>query len=319
MSETVYQKFLELEDFLPENRVSILEYICPICKGVLLDPQQDKKGHVFCKRCIELHLLTSNKCPVDDHELSKDKIDSILFIINILEKQSVYCKNRLRECDWKGNLRLLEPHLVNDCMKQFLNCPNDGCTIKVIRQDLQIHLENCNYRLVKCDYCQKDACLKRLSLHYDECLKYPLDCIQNCGKMIERNEMDSHLKFFCDNTMSNCPYSKFGCKTVFMKKFHKEHLTSNYDDHNFIIVDFYQKFQTELVETINKSRKNTDDLLDKITSVEKKMTDLTTTLNDIDGNDLLGKKIAKSNLISDAKIVKRKKLEELDNKLIINY
>ena len=73
------------------------------------------------------------------------------------------------------------------------------------------------------------------------------------------------------------------------------------------------------METINKSSKNTDDLLDKITSVEKKMTDLTTTLNDIDGNDLLGKKIAKSNLISDAKIVKRKKLEELDNKLIINY
>ena len=34
MKDIEYEKYLDLEDFLPENRVSILEYICPICKGL---------------------------------------------------------------------------------------------------------------------------------------------------------------------------------------------------------------------------------------------------------------------------------------------
>lgn len=319
MRDLEYEKYLELEDFLPENRVSILEYICPLCKGVLLDPRQDKKGHVFCKRCIEKHMLTSNKCPLDEHELTKDKIDSILFIINILEKQTVYCKNRLRDCEWKGNLKLLQPHLENDCMKQYLNCINEGCSINVIRQDLNIHLESCNFRLVKCNYCIKDACLQWLTLHFNDCGKYPLDCIQQCGQMIERCEMDNHITNQCNNTMLNCPYHKFGCKEELMKKEIKEHLMINYDEHNFIIIDFYDKFQSGLIESINRSRQNTDSLIEKISGAEKKMAELTGKMNDLDNNDILGKKLTNNNLINEAKVIKRKKLEELDNKFIINY
>ena len=320
MKDIEYEKYLDLEDFLPENRVSILEYVCPLCKGVLLDPRQDKKGHVFCKRCIDKHILNSSKCPLDNHELTKDKLDSILFIINILDKQTVFCKNRVRDCEWKGNLKLLDSHLENQCIKQFLCCPNDGCQIKVIREFLNTHLECCNYRLVNCNYCFKDTCLQRLNIHYNDCAKYPLDCIQQCEKMIQRCEMDYHIKNQCENTLLNCPYNKFGCISVFLKKELKDHLMSRYDEHNFIIVNFYEKFQEGVLESINKSRINTNSLIEKISGAEKKINEITCKITNVDNNNILGKKISKGNhLITENKIIKRKKIEELDNKLIINY
>jgi hypothetical protein len=319
MNGPEYEKYLVLEDFLPENRVSILEYICPLCKGVLMEPLQDKKGHVFCKRCIEKHLQISNKCPVDDHEISRDKIDSIMFIINILEKQTVYCKNRLKHCEWKGNLKLLEPHLETDCEKQDLGCPNEGCTVKVMRQDMNYHLENCDYRLVKCNYCYKDACLQRLNIHYEDCGKYPLDCIQLCGKMVERCEMDNHIKNTCDNTILNCPYIKFGCNTEIMKKDLKNHLNDFYDQHNFTVIQYYEKFQQEVQESINKFKQNTESLNEKISSAEKKISEFSSKCCETDGNDVLGKKLIKNSLTIDNKNIKKKKIDDLDNKLIINY
>ena len=98
--------------------------------------------------------------------------------------------------------------------------------------------------------------------------------------------------------MLNCPYHKFGCKTIFIKKNLNNHLMSNFDDHNFIIIDFYEKFQTSVQETINKSRQNTEYLIEKISGAEKKLTELTGKMNNVD-NDGLGKKLNKSNFIKE--------------------
>ena len=282
-----------------------------------MEPQQDKKGHVFCRRCIEKHLTISNQCPVEDHEISKDKIDSILFIINILEKQTVFCKNRNRECEWKGNLKLLEPHLFNECEKQDLNCPNEGCQVKIMRQDLSNHLENCDYRLVKCRYCMKDICLQKMNLHYNDCPQYPLVCIQLCGKMVQRCDMENHIKNNCDNTLLKCPYEKFGCVAELMKKDLSTHLMETSDEHNFAILTFQEKFQHEVIETISKVKSSSDLLNEKINQISKKM-------DEYEGNnDVLGKKAPPknplTNWINDVKNVKKKKLDESDNKLIYNY
>lgn len=32
------------------------EFVCPVCGGVVLDPQQNSCGHIYCLRCLR-HLL----------------------------------------------------------------------------------------------------------------------------------------------------------------------------------------------------------------------------------------------------------------------
>ena len=95
---------------------------------------------------------------------------------------------------------------------------------------------------------------------------------------------------------------------------------NRYDEHNFIIVNFYEKFQEGVLESINKSRINTNSLIEKISGAEKKINEITCKITNVDNNNIMGKKISKGNhLIAENKIIKRKKIEELDNKLIINY
>ena len=70
-----YEKQLSLEEFTPTSHKKLLQYICPLCNGILVEPLMDQKGHMFCEKCLSLYesnFSSKNKkliCPVSNHIL----------------------------------------------------------------------------------------------------------------------------------------------------------------------------------------------------------------------------------------------------------
>ena len=75
-----YEKQLTLEDFTHENHKKLLQYTCPLCDGILVEPLMDQKGHMFCKKCLSLYennFTSKNKkliCPLSNHILKKGNL-----------------------------------------------------------------------------------------------------------------------------------------------------------------------------------------------------------------------------------------------------
>jgi len=247
-----------------------------------------------------------------------DSFEPLVFVTNIMEKQKLFCKNRSRKCTWQGSLNQLENHLENGCEFQMLNCGNEDCTTQVMRKDLEDHHRDCEFRQVKCSYCEKDVSLAKLPLHFNDCGKYPLDCEQDCGAKIERAEMKKHFDNVCDNTKLNCPYAKYGCQDHYERKAQSDHLQMNYDKHNLLTIQYFEKFQEEVLTMINRTKKNGEEIKERMNQNEKKLSDLSKKMTEVENLDSLGKKTVRTGNSAEPTNFKRKK-ELTENNHVINY
>ena len=87
----------QLESYLKE-----LE--CPICCGIVNEPQQTSCGHLFCRECynrLEDDMRWGAKCPVckQDHNTVQDSFNERR--VKVLQ---VRCTNYQYGCQWVGNL-----------------------------------------------------------------------------------------------------------------------------------------------------------------------------------------------------------------------
>ena len=55
----IFEKQLDIINFLPECQEILRDYLCPLCEGVYKDPIIDQCNHVFCIQCIEKSLKGS--------------------------------------------------------------------------------------------------------------------------------------------------------------------------------------------------------------------------------------------------------------------
>jgi len=150
-----FQVQLRVEDFVPDSQSTVKEYICSFCEGVLVEPVVDHCGHIFCKKCIQIYLTVHQTCPHSNESLNETELTAMNFIEKILEKQTIYCKNKEKNCEWIGKYQFYDNHLKLECLKQNINCTNSGCSEEFMRGDKEKHLNDCEYRLVKCEYCIK--------------------------------------------------------------------------------------------------------------------------------------------------------------------
>ena len=98
----------EIISIIPQDKL-LEELTCPIClsifnEPVLVFPNQ----HIFCKKCLESCLKTSNKlfptCPLCNSEITS--IIKPQFINNILSSIQMKCAIKYKDkiCDFKGNV-----------------------------------------------------------------------------------------------------------------------------------------------------------------------------------------------------------------------
>lgn len=234
MNNVLTQHFvpnLTINEFLDECKIFVDSYSCPLCEGILLESVIDKCGHSFCKECMNTLLKETSKCPFTNNEL-KPPLSLNIIVNSVIEKQKVYCKNRGAGCGWIGKLSERKLHLSNDCTKEIIQCENyPNCTFKAPRDEVQIHLTQCEFRTIKCEYCEEKILYKNIEDHIKQCPNAPVECSNKCGMKVPLSKINYHIQNECGMTAVECPFGVVGCEFYDLRKTLKDHLDRDLERH----------------------------------------------------------------------------------------
>ncbi|KAK2918471.1 TNF receptor-associated factor 5 [Channa argus] len=190
------------------------EFVCPICRGVVLNPQQNSCGHIYCFHCLQALLesssLSSPVCPVDGTVITPAEVFQDNCCKREISSLEVFCTNN-PACTSVVTLQHLQDHL-RSCLYEQLQCTNPGCQMVLERRYLHEHLNNtCPHRMEPCPHCKGP---QRLSLMQDHvqssCPDVEVDCPRRCSQQVPRHKLPEHRES-CPEVLSDCSYKKFGC------------------------------------------------------------------------------------------------------------
>ena len=243
-------KYLHNLEQLQFVEVSLQDFTCPICLELLDDPfLTDCCGHRFCMKCITSAIRRKDECPLCKAQPAQGV--KYVDITQELNEARVYCSQKSQGCGWVGQSGDLSVHLSlrqqnGQCHHVMLNCPNKDCDVMLSRIQMKDHVNKCKYRPFTCLHCgHKGTHVDVTSSHYQECLKYPITCPNNCTKnKIKRSQLQNHLDV-CPNVMVACPFSQVGCKTSVKRMNEKKHIESNVTLHQALIMASITGLQNE--------------------------------------------------------------------------
>lgn len=136
------------------------EYECPSCNQIAYPSRTTKCGHLFCEECTNKKLNEMNVCPECNTEDPQPQENP--FVERVLNNCEVKCPNH---CDFKGKLYELVKNHIPVCSLQIVQCSNNGCEFKTERKNLNDHLRVCDYRQVKCEYCDEQIIFKNVKVN----------------------------------------------------------------------------------------------------------------------------------------------------------
>ena len=214
---------------LPEQ----VEIECPVCLNILANPHLVSCcGHNFCEDCIERVKASNGACPMCKERRYQSFIDKkCLRIINGLQ---VYCTNKDKGCQWKGELKNLSTHLnkgerEGECQYEEVKCRyGSRCKVKKQRQHLDQHEMNyCPERPFTCQYCNTTGTYLFITEeHYKKCLQYPVLCHRKCTlTQMPRGSVTDHVDSECPLQPVDCVFSWAGCKERPLRKDIELHTT----------------------------------------------------------------------------------------------
>ncbi|KAI4832718.1 hypothetical protein KUCAC02_015672 [Chaenocephalus aceratus] len=245
------------------------EFVCPICRGVVLNPQQNSCGHIFCLLCLQRLLESSSPsspvCPVDAAVITPSEV----FQDNCCKREiaclNVYCTNS-PECTSVVTLRHLQEHL-RSCQFETLQCCNPGCRAALQRRELQEHLSlTCPQRLEPCTHCQQPQRLSLLQDHVQSsCPQVEVDCPYRCSLKVPRHMLTEH-RDSCPELHVDCSYQRLGCSVQGKRGRVKLHEDSAVSHHMLLVLrsNTHLEQQVEVLQETALLRQNelqTDSLL----------------------------------------------------------
>jgi hypothetical protein len=209
---------IDVEHFITdENKLN--EYICPIGKGIVVDPVYLNCGnqtiHILCKQCLENYEKSQNqvsyyyslKCPVC--RSSYTKITNIPYYETIIADLELRCENN--GCGWTGTIETYKTHR-NLCEFKMIKCSNDQCNEMVVLPKLKEHLACCEYTKADCVLCQSKYIKKDEDMHISM-----LNC-DKCENDYNKCIFISHQSV-CEHQLISC----WRCKQDIKKKDKTEH------------------------------------------------------------------------------------------------
>ena len=205
--------------------------ICQICFCPSKDPQLSVCcGHTFCKSCLEA--ADQVNCPMCRHKyfavVPNKQTDRIIRSLH------VYCSNKQKGCEWRGEVNAITSHLNNrdGCQFQEVDCPNN-CGVSYQRQHLTSHVEvECPRRKVNCQLCHDTGEHQFIEgQHKEECPKLPQPCPNNCGvDSIPRDGLKEHTDI-CPLQLIQCKYHVVGCEAIMARKDQEKHDKEMIEEH----------------------------------------------------------------------------------------
>ena len=262
------------------------DFKCPICLLVLRNPHLTGCcGRNFCESCIKSSRQRSSQCPLcsgEDFQSMRDLREERKIL-----SLEVYCTNWRDGCTWKGTVKEIDDHLrpsevEGECRYEFLLCPYK-CGSNLRRYEMKKHMsEECFRRPFTCKYCTYSATYGEVTLHYVECVKYPVGCPNRCHEEcdIPRGEVSRHLTE-CPLQVVPCPFKEQGCGEECMRNKLSQHLEDKVHEHlslvssQFgVVVKKMQSLEQENAELKERVTRSECQLRESISEVLKKMESL---------------------------------------------
>ena len=208
---------------------------CPVCLQILKEPCLISCcGHKFCRECIERIMKTKKPCALcnePDFTFLRER-----GLERSLKDLEVWCSYRKEGCEWKGKLEKLEQHLnrdpspenqLNGCQFVAVDCTHK-CGEWFQRRHITTHeTQQCKKRPYSCDHCRDyhSTFENVIEIHYPQCGKYPVACPNDCDVyMIERQNLQGHLKEQCPLALVDCPFHFAGCEIRLPREDMPEHM-----------------------------------------------------------------------------------------------
>ena len=242
---------------------------CPLCLLVLREPHQATCcGKIFCKACITKIRDKEQPCPTCMTASFTSYPDKGLQ--QELYSCGVYCPKKTEGCDWEGELGELDHHLnlnpeaarkVDGC--GFVNMDCLYCCDLYQRCDLERHQSTeCVKRPLTCELCQEykstydDVVFSHLSI----CKCRSVDCPNNCGDIMQHQELETHLSNHCDLSEVDCEFGHAGCEAKMLRKDLSSHMSDNMVSHMSLLAAENRQLKFQLENNLKDVEKRVEAL-----------------------------------------------------------
>jgi hypothetical protein len=244
-----------IDDFTEESKKIAENYKCIICNFVGVEFYSDKCGHPFCRDCIKPYFEKFGNCPISKTPLVFNDVHKLLNYDHIFNNLHINCPNKGFGCEWVDNTFRRENHIL-ECKFEMIFCRNKECGMKIMRKDLTNHLSLCQFTIVSCNFCKMEFMRSQIKQHLGEsCIFRELPCTQGCGLKIIACQMDEHVKKSCDLTIVNCDFREYNCDDLIIRKDMRKHFISDGYKHELNIIDYIMKFDSKIIENLNRISK----------------------------------------------------------------
>ena len=225
------------------------ELECIICKNLADEPHQTGCcGHTVCFKCADGWRERNNSCPnCREAPLDLAKDTRTKRFINSL---TVYCSHYESGCEWKGSISELQSHLQNNCVYEDIPCGNEGCSMKVMRRNIDDHMKKtCSMRRQPCPCCQvMFTYSKIITTHYKNCPSWPMRCPNHCGtdeEKLTRSTLQDHIGNNCPEQVISCQFAEAGCTVRVKRKEMANHIQKAVGEHMTAMMSDYVKVKRE--------------------------------------------------------------------------
>lgn len=238
-----------------------LQTDCPICLHILREPYQATCcGYIYCCSCIERVRESSKPCPACNNT------DFSIFPDKGLHKSlygfKVWCNNRKEHgCNWSGELRGLAGHLNQEPTHErrlvgcdFVEIQCIQCQEHIQRVQLQQHeTKLCEFRNYTCEFCKvvsgryKDI----VENHQPECPYQLIPCPNQCGKDIERQNLEEHVKNECELRPPDriaCEFNFAGCNEMVTPDEMEAHKEKCVHEHLSLVATSHLSLRERLIQ-----------------------------------------------------------------------
>ena len=258
--------------------------VCMVCAKPFREPQKTQCCRQnFCESCLRRWAKKNGRrcCPHCRAEGRRFTHSLNHTLKEMVEELEVRCRHYKKGCEWAGQLRHLQRHLVSDsgCGFVEVECPNrckrnwlqrlwPGDVITDIkRRDLPAHLRHeCELRPYQCEHCHVDGTYKDITeSHYDLCPEYPLQCPNRCGaREIKRKNVKSH-RSRCPQEPMKCHFEDVGCNSDLRRCNYDGHMTSKQQEHLLLVMKGY----SEMKERLERVEKELEETKKKLKAVKR--------------------------------------------------
>ncbi|KAF5014628.1 hypothetical protein F66182_14318 [Fusarium sp. NRRL 66182] len=249
--------------------------MCPICHCPFIRPLRLQCDHVFCQKCINDAIMSTDsdsrdfRCP--SCRARGDiggKVPKIL--INMCDDVRVRCPYSGEGCEEimaRGHVQL---HVDKYCDYKLMKCPDSTCEQKTRKKNL--NAQKCMHNTVKCEACEEDVMEQDLEEHQDQqCPSLRTTC-PDCGAMVFRSALEQHIDT-CPEAIHPCQASKYGCPI----KLKRSDLTIHERSCPLITMGPYLEVQNSRIDsldmTIRQLRQRNEILEDGIANIRSTLMD----------------------------------------------